>query len=83
MSYINWFVYFRYVYPLVHYVDEEHIEIKPISKEFYEFIETIVNSEYYTSNPEEACIFIPTVDLLNENSLRKDKIAQILAMQSQ
>ena len=73
----------RYAYPLVRYVDEDHVEIKPISKEFYEFLETVVNSKYYTSNPEDACIFIPSIDVLNENNLRKDKIAEALAMLSQ
>ncbi|KAK7068662.1 Exostosin-2 [Halocaridina rubra] len=69
-----------YVYPMTRYVDEDHIAIKPISREFFEIIEAILNSEYYTPNPEEACIFISPIDTLNENNLRKDKIAQALAM---
>ncbi|XP_064118315.1 exostosin-2-like [Macrobrachium nipponense] len=69
-----------YVYPMTRYVDEDRIAIKPISREFYEIIDTILNSEYYTSNPYEACLFIPPIDTLNENNLRKDKIAKALAM---
>ncbi|ROT65577.1 Exostosin-2 [Penaeus vannamei] len=69
-----------YVYPMIRYVDEEHVAIKPMSKEFYEIIDAILNSEYYTSDPDEACIFIPPIDTLNENNLRKDEIAKALAM---
>lgn len=69
-----------YVYPMARYVDEDHIAIKPISREFFEIIDTIINSEYYTASPDEACVFIPPIDTLNENNLRKDKIAQALAM---
>ena len=61
------------------YVDEEGIEIKPLSKEYLEILSTIVNSPYYTDNPEDACLFVPPVDTLNENTLRKDKISQILS----
>lgn len=73
-------IFFRYVYPMIRYVDEEHVAIKPMSKEFYEIIDAILNSEYYTSDPDEACIFIPPIDTLNENNLRKDEIAKALAM---
>ncbi|XP_069936636.1 exostosin-2, partial [Cherax quadricarinatus] len=69
-----------YVYPMTRYVDEDHIAIKPMSREFFEIIDTILNSEYYTPNPHEACILVPPIDTLNENNLRKDKIAQALAM---
>ncbi|XP_069179265.1 exostosin-2-like [Procambarus clarkii] len=69
-----------YVYPMTRYVDEDHIAIKPMSREFFEIIDTILNSEYYTPNPHDACILVPPVDTLNENNLRKDKIAQTLAM---
>lgn len=64
---------------MVRFLDEEGVEIKPHSKEFLQILETVVNSEYYTANPENACIFIPPIDTLNENNLRKDKIAQALA----
>ncbi|KAK4313111.1 hypothetical protein Pmani_015536 [Petrolisthes manimaculis] len=68
-----------YVYPLKRYVDEERVEIKPMSREFYEILDTILNSEYYTRDPQDACIFVPPIDTLNESNLRKDKIAQALA----
>lgn len=65
---------------MARYVDEEHVAIRPMSKEFYEIIDTILNSEYYTSDPDEACILIPPIDTLNENNLRKEEIAKALAM---
>ena len=37
------------------------------SNEFKEYIETILNSAFYTSDPTEACIFIPLIDLLYVN----------------
>lgn len=67
------------MYPLKRYVDEERVEIKPMSREFYEILDTILNSEYYTRDPQDACIFVPPIDTLNESNLRKDKIAQALA----
>lgn len=69
-----------YVYPLARYVDEERVAIKPMSREFYEVLDTIINSEYHTASPEEACVLVPPIDTLNENSLRRDKIGQALAM---
>ena len=46
------------------------------SYEFKEFIETILNSDFYESNPKQACLFIPLVDLTNEFNL-VDKKYQI------
>ncbi|KAK8379154.1 hypothetical protein O3P69_019178 [Scylla paramamosain] len=69
-----------YVYPLARYVDEEHVAIKPMSREFFEVLDTVLNSEYHTANPEEACVLVPPIDTLNENSLRRDKIGQALSM---
>ncbi|MCL4129696.1 UNVERIFIED_CONTAM: hypothetical protein GTU68_040981 [Idotea baltica] len=68
-----------YIYPLVRYVDEEGVEIKSHSREFLQILDAVVNSEYYVSDPLEACLFIPPIDTLNENNLRKDKIAESLA----
>ncbi|KAA0203489.1 hypothetical protein HAZT_HAZT008744 [Hyalella azteca] len=68
-----------YVYPLAHFIDEDGVEINPISKEFLEIVEAVANSRYYVSDPKDACIFFPTIDLLNENNLRKDMIGRALA----
>ncbi|KAG0712140.1 Exostosin-2 [Chionoecetes opilio] len=69
-----------YVYPLARYVDEERVAIKPVSREFYEVLDAILTSEYHVGSPEEACVLIPPIDTLNENNLRRDKIAQAFAM---
>ncbi|KAF2354728.1 Exostosin C-terminal [Trinorchestia longiramus] len=68
-----------YVYPMAHYIDEDEVEINPISKEFLEIVEAVVNSRYYTSDPRDACVFFPTIDMLNENNLRKDMIGRALS----
>lgn len=46
------------------------------SLEFKEFIETILFSEFYESNPKKACLFIPLIDLTNEFNL-VDKKKQV------
>ena len=69
-----------YLYPEIKGLDESRIPIMlPASKEFREIIDTIKNSIYYTSNPNEACIFVPNFDLLNQNSLRLYETGQLLA----
>ena len=53
-------------------------EIVSTSKEFKEFIETILESDFYESNPSRACIFVPFVDLLNEASLISSHVEEYL-----
>ncbi|KRT81092.1 hypothetical protein AMK59_5573 [Oryctes borbonicus] len=68
-----------YVYPLEKYVDENGIPItETISKEYFEILDTIVNSNYYTANPNEACLFIPSIDTLNQDRIRPQLIAKVL-----
>ncbi|XP_060068340.1 exostosin-2-like [Ylistrum balloti] len=69
-----------YVYPLEQFVDDNNEAVTlPMSREFYDLLETIVNSPYYTEEPETACLFVPSVDLLNQNNLRLKETGQILA----
>lgn len=59
-----------YVYPLKNYVNENGLAAtNGISREFYTILHTIVESKYYTSNPLEACIFVPSIDTLNQNRI--------------
>ncbi len=44
-------------------------EVSPMSAEFVEILEAITNSRFYTSNPDEACIFVPPFNMLNEAQL--------------
>jgi glucuronyl/N-acetylglucosaminyl transferase EXT2 len=66
-----------YVYPLTEYSEENSATW--ISKEFYTILKTLIASPYYTSNPNEACIFVPSIDLLNQNLIDKNLIGKALA----
>lgn len=68
-----------YIYPIFKYVDERGNElVRQPSREFMELLEAIQQSEYYTSDPGKACLFIPSVDLLNQNSINSKAVSQIL-----
>lgn len=68
-----------YIYPVTRYVDENGVGITlPLSREFWEILEAILNSDYYTNDPNEACLYIPSIDLLNQNNIRTHEIAQVL-----
>ena len=69
-----------YVYPLKKYVDEKGILVgSQMSKEFYFILKTIADSKYYTPNPEEACILVPSIDTLNQNRFRTMETSIALA----
>lgn len=68
-----------YIYPLVEYTDSEKQSKTFITKEFYQILKTIQNSPYYTSNPQEACLFIPSIDVLNQNLIDKNLVSKALA----
>jgi len=67
-----------YVYPLYHYDDEAGNSVTSISIEFFKILKTIVNSPYYTPNPDEACILVPSIDTLNQNRLRVKDISRVI-----
>ena len=69
-----------YLYPLSQIEDINGEILTPeISKEFYELYLSIAQSKYYTDNPESACLFIPPIDLLNQNNINKiDETAKFL-----
>ena len=58
-----------YIYP----VEKIFVDGRPVqdqlSREFYQVIHAIRNSPYYISDPNKACIFVPTVDFLNLQSV--------------
>ncbi|XP_049955554.1 exostosin-2 [Schistocerca serialis cubense] len=69
-----------YLYPVKKYVDSKGIPIgSQISREFYFILQAILESKYYTPNPAEACIFVPTIDTLNQNRFRTVETSQALA----
>ena len=68
-----------YVYPPSRYVDEEGVPLTlPMSAEFAESIQSIVNSAYYTDDPSSACLLVPAIDLLNQNGVRLASMSKIL-----
>ena len=69
-----------YVYPFNNFLDEKGKPInKPTSQEFHELLTTIMRSKYYTPELKKACIIIPSVDTLNQNSMDLKGYARILA----
>lgn len=74
-----------YIYPLVNYVDAgddrgQYGTMKHFSREFFEILKTITESPYYTANPKEACIFVPSIDTLNLNRASDKVVAKALAL---
>lgn len=68
-----------YVYPPKIYIDSSERPVtSQITKEFYQILNTIISSKFYTPNPYEACIFIPSIDTLNQNRLRLQEVSQAL-----
>lgn len=66
-----------YVYPLTEFSEEKSSTW--ISKEFYKILKTLISSPYYTSNANEACIFVPSIDLLNQNVIDRHLVGKALA----
>ncbi|XP_061193502.1 exostosin-2-like isoform X2 [Saccostrea echinata] len=70
-----------YVYPLVQYFDENGDQVSPIlSREFYEILEAISESPYHTDNPETACLYVPTLDTLNQNNIRTKELGNLYTL---
>lgn len=68
-----------YVYPLKKYTDENGATATDhISKEYLTLLKTVINSKYYTADPDEACIFIPSIDTLNQDRIRLNLTSKAL-----
>lgn len=73
-----------YVYPLENYLDgTRKRKAFTLTREFYLILKAITETTYYTSNPQEACILVPSVDLLNQNNVDIDLVSKALASLSQ
>ena len=69
-----------YIYPPIHFLDEDGTRVTvPMSTEFHEILQTIRDSIYYTPDPEKACLFVPIVDVLNQNHVDNELTAKVLA----
>ncbi|XP_048886797.1 exostosin-2 [Brienomyrus brachyistius] len=71
-----------YIYPFQHYVDEVGGPISSIglTREYNDLLSAISDSDFYTDDVSRACLLIPSIDVLNQNSLRIRETAQALAM---
>ena len=59
-----------FIYPEKHFVTQENERIFPeATKEFQEIIDAIYGSKFWTNNSNDACIFVPNVDILSERSV--------------
>jgi hypothetical protein len=56
-----------YVYPQKHQINTDKSKIHDLTKHFHSILYAIIGSKYYTSNPEEACIFIPSIEIFYQN----------------
>lgn len=67
-----------YVYPLKTYTDLKDNSATQLTQEYYYMLEAITNSEYYTPNPKDACIFVPSIDMLNQIIINEPLVGQAL-----
>lgn len=67
---------------LQRFVDEVGVPISStgLSREYNDLLSAISDSEFYTDDVTRACLFVPSIDVLNQNSLRIRETAQALAM---
>lgn len=77
-----------YVYPLRTFVDAAaaadgvggvETVVAPLSRDFHRVLRAIRESVYYTPDPHEACVFVPSVDLLNQNRVDVEAAGKALA----
>ena len=52
------------------FVDNYGTPVAPYTQDFVSILEAIAASDYYTENFDEACVFIPPIDLLNQRNLK-------------
>ncbi|XP_065224418.1 exostosin-2 [Planococcus citri] len=68
-----------YVYPLKQYLNSEGRPIiHRLSREFYSIVESVSRSKYYTSDPNQACVFLPPFDTLAQDNFLVRETSQAL-----
>ena len=60
----------------------DHKRVTPMSKDFVDILEAVVRSGYYTPDPEQACVFLPALDLLSEQGLDSKTVYAALSRSS-
>jgi glucuronyl/N-acetylglucosaminyl transferase EXT2 len=67
-----------YIYPPLRFLDADGNRVTlPMSAEFHEILTAIRESIYYTSDPDKACLFVPMVDVLNQNHVDIELTAKV------
>ncbi|XP_072932904.1 exostosin-2 [Epargyreus clarus] len=66
-----------YIYPLKDYRSEDGV-VSQFSREFYEILGAIKRSRYYTADPAAACLLVPSIDTLNQQSFDSKHVSQAL-----
>ena len=68
-----------YVYPYARYTAEARdSELAPLSREYYDVLRAVRESEFFTDDPEQACVLLPAIDTL-ANRISDDLTARALA----
>ena len=69
-----------YVYPIRRYVDSAGTLINDrMSREMREVLSAVTGSEYHTSDPRHACLFLPSLDLLSQSYVKLEESSRILS----
>ncbi|OCT83685.1 exostosin glycosyltransferase 2 L homeolog isoform X1 [Xenopus laevis] len=69
-----------YIYPLQKYTDEYSVTVGgTISREYNQLLSAVSQSDFYTEDVSRACLFLPSIDVLNQDSLRIKETAQAMA----
>lgn len=72
-----------YVYPVVRYSNpdrgSELSPLGPVSEEFLQVLDAVLESPYYTADPLSACLFVPAIDTLNQDRIDAKLVGQALA----
>ena len=54
-----------YIYPPTSYVREGGEPVLEMSEEWFQMMSAVYSSQYYTAEPDRACLLLPSLDLLN------------------
>lgn len=66
-----------YIYPTYQYLTPYLVQSN-ISDEYIEILDTIRQSVYYEPLPNKACVFVPSLDTLNQRNLDIQLISKLL-----
>ena len=67
-----------YIYPPLSYITEDGSPVLETSQEWQEMLSAVHSSHYFTPDPGEACLLLPSVDLLHVKPGQRKLIASVL-----